>query len=385
MAVRRLLPLVVYLVCYVTVTGGRGDGRKDGGGAGGEGGGAAAQIRNIFGVATEEGWLPGNEPYVLTPQHHTTPQPTTTLHHTTNTTTTHHTTPHHTTTPRYPWHPDLPRPAKQFRPPPRPTAAKWLLHSLPHAACTPQDQGRPDYGGRCGLLNAPTLPPPPPLSPVTPPPRNPSPTSSPSAPRSLYPRPPPRDPSKFPLHVSIGEQRALPRRTVRVTHALYHSDFGKTSTFDSDLGVLLLEERIDPFPATPCLPEMDREVPEGVAVTVVGWGATSEDGNISSVLKEAELDVLPKGSCIDAYSSNFNPNKMICAGKLNGAADACQGDSGGPLIQRGEREEEEEKAVWVVVGVVSFGNGCGRPGFPGAYTRTSAFLPWLKKVLLLYP
>ena len=63
---------------------------------------------------------------------------------------------------------------------------------------------------------------------------------------------------------------------------------------------------------------------EGEAVTVVGWGATSEDGDISSVLKEAELDVLPKWSCIDAYSSSFNPSKMICAGKLDGTADACQ-------------------------------------------------------------
>lgn len=59
-------------------------------------------------------------------------------------------------------------------------------------------------------------------------------------------------------------------------------------------------------------------------MTVVGWGTTTEDGNISSQLKEAELDVLPKESCMNAYFSNFKPSKMICAGKLNGVADACQ-------------------------------------------------------------
>ncbi|KAK8386701.1 hypothetical protein O3P69_017871 [Scylla paramamosain] len=370
MAVRRLLPLVVCLVCYVAVTGGRGDGRKDGGGAGGEGGGAAAQIRNIFGVATEEAATTFSPTRGLHTSGPRTPRlwwalwPFKRINTTATTTTiTSNTTTSKPLTNLIAISPTISVPSSSSQVSVCGLSGRVVggndvkEGALPWAVGV-RDKRNITYCGGALITPRHVL----------------------TAAHCMA-----GDPSKFPLHVSIGEQRALPRRTVRVTHALYHSDFGKTSTFDSDLGVLLLEERIDPFPATPCLPEMDREVPEGVAVTVVGWGATSEDGNISSVLKEAELDVLPKGSCIDAYSSNFNPNKMICAGKLNGAADACQGDSGGPLIQRGEREEEEEKAVWVVVGVVSFGNGCGRPGFPGAYTRTSAFLPWLKKVLLLYP
>lgn len=47
---------------------------------------------------------------------------------------------------------------------------------------------------------------------------------------------------------------------------------------------------------------------------------------------------------------------MICAGTPG--QDSCQGDSGGPLVVNG-----------VQVGVVSWGYGCARPGYPGVYSN----------------
>ncbi|XP_010781147.1 prostasin-like [Notothenia coriiceps] len=62
---------------------------------------------------------------------------------------------------------------------------------------------------------------------------------------------------------------------------------------------------------------------------------------------------------------------MICAGLRAGGKDSCQGDSGGPMmIKKG--------SVWIQSGVVSFGEGCAAPKFPGVYARVSQYEDWIK-------
>ena len=60
---------------------------------------------------------------------------------------------------------------------------------------------------------------------------------------------------------------------------------------------------------------------------------------------------------------------MICAG--TGGKDSCQGDSGGPLV--------DEKGY--LIGIVSWGQGCAREGYPGVYTETSYFVEWAQKTV----
>ncbi len=36
---------------------------------------------------------------------------------------------------------------------------------------------------------------------------------------------------------------------------------------------------------------------------------------------------------------------------------------------------------WYLAGVTSFGSGCAKAGFPDVFARTTAYLPWIAKVM----
>ena len=73
--------------------------------------------------------------------------------------------------------------------------------------------------------------------------------------------------------------------------------------------------------------------------------------------------------CPEGYEAACDiSNDKICAGLYpQGGKSPCFGDSGGPLVCN-----VNNKAV--ITGVVSYGDGCARPGKPGVYARVSHFL-----------
>ncbi|GAB9475679.1 hypothetical protein Gpo141_00012764 [Globisporangium polare] len=64
---------------------------------------------------------------------------------------------------------------------------------------------------------------------------------------------------------------------------------------------------------------------------------------------------------------------MLCAGGVTNK-DSCQGDSGGPLIIN-------KSGTDALVGVVSWGEGCGETKKPGVYARVSGALKWIQSVV----
>ncbi|WP_030260789.1 S1 family serine peptidase [Streptomyces violens] len=109
----------------------------------------------------------------------------------------------------------------------------------------------------------------------------------------------------------------------------------------------------------------DRAYQPGTGASVYGWGDTTGNGTYSSVLRAARVQVMQDSACKRAYPKSvdgtYDGGSMLCAGTRQGGHDACQGDSGGPLVANGR-----------LVGLVSWGTGCGEPGKPGVYTRVSA-------------
>ncbi|XP_033620256.1 transmembrane protease serine 4 isoform X4 [Fukomys damarensis] len=123
-----------------------------------------------------------------------------------------------------------------------------------------------------------------------------------------------------------------------------------------------------------CLPFFDEELASATPLWVVGWGFTEQNGGkMSDTLLQASVQVIDHTRCNaeDAYQGEVT-EKMLCAGVPGGGVDTCQGDSGGPLMYQSEQ--------WQVVGIVSWGYGCGGPSTPGVYTKVTSYLNWIYNV-----
>ncbi|PGH48207.1 trypsin-like serine protease [Streptomyces sp. Ru87] len=138
-----------------------------------------------------------------------------------------------------------------------------------------------------------------------------------------------------------------------------------SATNEGDLAVLTLAGKLPEGDALPMARGGDKAYRPGTEAEVYGWGDTTGEGDYAAVLHAAKVRILEDAVCERAYPGSadgtYKARSMVCAGERGGGGDACQGDSGGPLVAAGR-----------LVGLVSWGSGCGDAGSPGVYTRISA-------------
>ncbi|QYN18005.1 serine protease [Amycolatopsis sp. DSM 110486] len=162
------------------------------------------------------------------------------------------------------------------------------------------------------------------------------------------------------IRVVVGreDKRTNEGSTLAVTKAWVHPDFEKAEE-GHDIAVLTVRGRL-PGRAATVARDTDVYTP-GTKATVLGWGRVADGGERSDYLRGAVVPMVSDSTCKQAYDS-YDPASMVCAGYQQGGIDACKGDSGGPLVI-GD----------TLVGIVSFGDGCAKPGKPGVYTRVTTF------------
>ncbi|XP_023371693.1 serine protease 44-like [Otolemur garnettii] len=161
---------------------------------------------------------------------------------------------------------------------------------------------------------------------------------------------------------------------VPVEDIVIHEDFNYV-TIENDIALALLafpvnySTHIQPV----CFPDKTFMVKTDTPCWVTGWGRLTEKATtMPNKLQEAELHIIRREKCLEILEKktgrNFILGNAVCA--YAEGKDSCKGDSGGPLVC-------ELNDTWIQVGIVSWGLGCAKKGFPGIYTEVSFYKDWI--------
>ncbi|EMP25253.1 Serine protease 27 [Chelonia mydas] len=176
-----------------------------------------------------------------------------------------------------------------------------------------------------------------------------------------------------------GHMRSWVRRII--THPSYA---GQTTSGDIALVQLASRVNFTNYILPICLPDASVRFPPGKVCWVTGWGHMRSWVDLPSpqTLQKVRVPIIDSETCRNLYLTdlqNTPPHRdiqadMICAGYAEGRKDACNGDSGGPMACIvGD--------VWVLAGVVSWGEGCAIKNRPGVYSRLTSYQSWIREYI----
>ncbi|HWH92299.1 MAG TPA: serine protease [Baekduia sp.] len=175
-----------------------------------------------------------------------------------------------------------------------------------------------------------------------------------------------------PLHVVLGraDLDVAGGDVIDIAQVVVDPEY-RPKRFTHDAALLLLARPSSITPAR--LADGSVHLHEGDPGRVLGWGAIREHGPASHTLLATNLPLWSNARCTKSYGLYHEPALMLCAAPRRGDRDVCNGDSGGPLMVR------DATGASRLVGIVSFGIGCARPGLPTNFAWASSpfLLTWI--------
>lgn len=154
---------------------------------------------------------------------------------------------------------------------------------------------------------------------------------------------------------------------------IIHENYNGT-TYENDIALIELKkhsnrkdcELPDSVPA--CVPWSPYLFRPNDKCIISGWGREKDNQKVN-LLQWGEVSLI--NNCSRFYPGRYYEKTMDCAGTEDGSIDACKGDSGGPLVCK---DVNDVTYVW---GVVSWGENCGNPEYPGVYTKVANYFDWI--------
>uniref|UniRef100_T1IX45 Peptidase S1 domain-containing protein n=1 Tax=Strigamia maritima TaxID=126957 RepID=T1IX45_STRMM len=169
-----------------------------------------------------------------------------------------------------------------------------------------------------------------------------------------------------------NENEVLPHVDYSISEIVSHPHYNDR-TFKNDIALLRLAKptvfRANMIPV--CLPLNDKintTAYINVTAVVTGWGQLFPHGPYATKLQQVQIPIISNKQCRELLQKKTKMSLVItesilCAAVMTGGRDSCEGDSGGPMVVR--RPDKR----WELVGIISWGLECAKPGMPGVYTR----------------
>ncbi|KAJ9597897.1 hypothetical protein L9F63_011263 [Diploptera punctata] len=143
-----------------------------------------------------------------------------------------------------------------------------------------------------------------------------------------------------------------------VTDWIDHPDYDYLSK-SSDIAVLKINPAFTYGAETQAITLIETEPSVGESCIITGYGMTNV--TLPLQLQFVAIPIVDHKKCEESYSTLLEvQDNMICAGEEAGGKDSCTFDSGGPLACEGK-----------LAGIISWGYGCGTPGYPGVYASVA--------------
>ncbi|KAL6257052.1 hypothetical protein P5V15_011987 [Pogonomyrmex californicus] len=176
------------------------------------------------------------------------------------------------------------------------------------------------------------------------------------------------------ISVNVGTtDLTKPHSIYLVASSYIHEEYNASNSWINDIALLKLKtpfvfsSLVSPVP----LPIQDQLVSDRAIGMVSGFGRLDLLGNSTKQLYVADIIIAKHKYCKDKYwdtsSIPIYPTQ-ICAFDPVTRKGSCHGDSGGPLTVYGE-----------LIGIISWGSGCGDTKFPNVFTRVPSYINWINE------